>query len=128
MKKRTKIILTILSAISLIVVISVVVIINPFLKSFSLDDYNKELNKFGKEDLILGEVTTVSEAKNEAEKIFSEYYSNDYHVSSKIYSVYYDSTNKAWLVKGNFHILPSGPYIIISAVDGKILALWHEKF
>lgn len=100
---------------------------NPKVESFSLDEYSRFIEQFPR-DVAYGKIETARQAKNAAKKIWKDIYGNSviYHIP---YRVFYEEINQVWLVRGSmFFVILSGPYAIISAEDGKVLAAWHEKF
>ena len=126
MKSRiTLIILAVI--IILICVIGIYCSENPKVGSFSLDEYTDFIEQFPT-DVAYGEIKTAQQAKNAAKEIWRDIYGNSV-IYLIPYRVYYDEINQVWLVRGStFFMIPSGPYAIISAEDGKVLAAWHEKF
>ena len=94
-------------------------------ESFSVEDYSEIIAESSRnvEDSEYGEINNAQEAICVAKQFWKKHYN---YLSC---SVFYDSTNRVWLVKGNkFLIIPSGPYILISEKDGKVLAFWDYKF
>ena len=100
---------------------------NPKVESFSLETYRQEIEQFPREDVI-GKVETAREAKKAARELWKDTYGDSvlYRVP---YRVFFDETNQVWLVTGSWFLtIPGGPHILISAADGEVLAVWHDKF
>lgn len=100
---------------------------------FELTNYSEEIdqynNYFPQDEKIesVGIVTSPSEAKKAAEAIWKEIY-GDSVVHKKPYKVFFDEKNQVWLVLGTVFFMEGGPHILIQKSDGKILAVWHDKF
>ncbi|MBQ8475344.1 MAG: hypothetical protein IJ499_06780 [Clostridia bacterium] len=95
--------------------------------TFKLSDYESYVEQYSS-NRMLGAVDTKEVAIEKAEELWRKVY-GDYSAERKPYAVYYDAENEVWLVEGT---LPSGtlggvPHLIVSKVDGKILALWHDR-
>lgn len=126
MKKRI-LLITLLILITLGCVVAVYRVVNPKVASFSLETYSREIEQFPKEE-VLGKIETPHEAKRAAKEIWKDIYGDS--VTYRVpYRVFYDETNQVWLVTGSWGLInPGGPHILISAADGKVLAVWHDKF
>ncbi len=75
----------------------------------------------------LGPINSASEAKKKAEKEWFKLYGVWKTIGERPYSVFYDSENEVWYVRGT---LPNGIFggttsILMRREDGKVLALWH---
>lgn len=105
------------------------VVDNTTIAPFSIESYDNQLKEFSYDDnRNVGEINTSCEAKKVALTLWRELYGKSV-ISRVSCKVFYDETNQMWLVKGNkYFFIPSGPYALISAKDGKILAVWDEKF
>ena len=108
-------------------VVAIYRLVNPKVESFSLEMYSQEIEQFPKEE-VLGKIETPREVKKAAKEIWKEIYGDS--VAYRVpYHVFYDEANQVWLVTGSWGlIIPGGPHILISATDGKVLAVWHDKF
>ena len=99
-------------------------------RCFSLEDYSEFVDTpIGYQDSHLGKITTASDAKKAAVKVFRDVYADDFLMQTVPYIVSYDSENNVWLVQAGKYFIPEwGAHIIIDASDGKILGLWNYKF
>ncbi|MBO7245869.1 MAG: hypothetical protein J6V56_03800 [Clostridia bacterium] len=94
--------------------------------AFSLDDFQEEM-EWHSADLVLGEVSNAKEAKSMAFEVFK----NEYGFNAFCrfpYRVYFDEQHQAWLVRGSYFFQESGPCILISKSDGRVLAVWDYQF
>ncbi len=94
--------------------------------NFSILNYTRELTEFSSY-IELGEIQNSEEAKNAAEKIWVETFGESVK-NKKPYRVSFDEENQIWLVRGSYLLVPGGPHILIQKEDGKVLAVWHDKF
>ncbi len=97
------------------------------IENFILDEYKQEIATFPPQKSYDSfNISTGEDALAAAETVIADVYDN---VEEKEpYSVYYDESTKAWMVKGS---LPKGmnggvPYVIFNQ-DGEVLAVWHTK-
>ena len=93
---------------------------------FSLDDFREEM-EWHSADLVLGEVSSAKEAKAMALEVFK----NEYGFNAFFrfhYRVYFDEQHQTWLVRGSYFFKESGPCILISKSDGRVLAVWDYQF
>ena len=74
---------------------------------------------------------TPEEVVRSAEKILFEVYGEEQMTQQRPYIVMYDEENESWLISGNSEYLEGAlggvANIIISARDGKLLAIWHGE-
>lgn len=100
---------------------------------FKLDDYNEYIdfynNNFTKEKKVesVGPIDSPQDAKKAAETIWIEVY-GDSVKQKKPYHVRFDEENQVWFVCGTVLFMEGGPNILIQKSDGKILAIWQNKF
>ena len=93
---------------------------------FSLDDFREEM-EWHSADLVLGEVSSAKEAKAMALEVFKNEYG--FNVFFRFpYRVYFDEQHQTWLVRGSYLFQESGPCILISKSDGRVLAVWDYQF
>ena len=103
--------------------------------TFKLADYSEYMadynDYFPTEEMPapFGPINSSKEAKEAAEAIWKEIY-GDSITKRKPYRVFFDEENRVWLVQGSFPVFwtGGGPHILLQKVDGKVLAIWHEKF
>lgn len=95
--------------------------------NFSISQYEDRINNCSF-NVSFGKINNAEEAKKHAETLWIKEYGVEVK-KKKPYVVFYDSNVKAWLVQGSLsHETDGGvPNIIINEVDGKVLALWHDK-
>ena len=99
---------------------------------FSLDEYTEYMETFSSEEF-LGSINTAEVAVEKAEMLWEKRYGKAIIEKVKPFKVCYDKLNEAWLVNGTFHksILTSTKrgtaHIIIRKIDGRVLAVWHDK-
>lgn len=94
--------------------------------AFSLDDFREEM-EWHSSDIVLGEVSNAKEAKSTALKVLKDEYGFDVFFRFP-YRVYFDEQHQTWLVRGSYFFQESGPCILISKSDGKVLAVWDYQF
>ena len=94
--------------------------------SFSLEDFSDEI-QMHPSDRSVGEVATASQMKTKSLEVLTDVYGYDVYFRFP-FCVYFDEENQAWLMRGSFFFEESGPCIIISKADGKVLAVWDYKF
>lgn len=126
MKKR-KLLLLLCCIIGIAITLSIILGVNTRNKSFDLQIYSDELYEHSL-DIMVGEVETAQEAKKVATDIWIDEYGSS--VLFKMpYRVSLDEKNQVWLVQGSaLCFIESGPYILISKSDGRVLAMWDYKF
>ena len=97
------------------------------IKEFSLNEYSDYIQRFPS-DRKTDTVETAKMAKVEAEKIWVEIYGEQVK-NRKPYNVFYDNKSGVWLIKGSLRNGEDGgvPYILIRKLDGRVLAVWHDK-
>ena len=95
---------------------------------FSSSEYNYYIINFPS-DKILGTVDNQEMAKEKAEAVWIEMYGEEIKKEKKPYIVYFDLNSGVWLVTGSLPKNMDGgvPYILIQKLDGKVLAVWHDK-
>ncbi len=94
---------------------------------FRLSDYSDPIERFPSEK-ILGPINSSQVAKKEAEVVWMEIYGESIK-TKKPYEVLFDEANQVWLVQGTLpkNIDGGVPYMLIQKLDGKVLAIWHDK-
>ncbi len=120
--------LSITSAIVVLMLLFISLLSNLFndVTAFSLDDFRDEM-EFHSSDILLGEVSSAKDAKSMALKVLKDEYGLDIYLRFP-YRVYFDEQSKTWLVRGSFFFEESGPCIMISQQDGRVLAVWDYQF
>lgn len=115
-----------------VLLVACIIGISPFYKvrHFSLEDYSEFINPpTWYRESHLGEITTASEARKAAVKVFRDVYADYFLAQTFPYIVSYDSENDVWLVQAGKCFIPQwGAHIILNASDGEILGLWNYKF
>ena len=101
---------------------------NTIPEEFCIDDYKQFIEEF-QSDIVLGSINSAKEAKRQAAIVWSSLYGNSAKYIYQPYVVYFDSSNKIWLVQGSVLFFENGgvPYILFEQETGKVLAVWHEK-
>ncbi len=94
--------------------------------AFSLDDFREEM-EWHSSDIVLGEISSAKEAKSMALKVLKDEYGFVAYLRFP-YRVYFDEQHQTWLVRGSFFFQESGPCILISKSDGRVLAVWDYQF
>lgn len=100
---------------------------NKPLQSFSIEEYSEVIQEYSY-DYSFGEITSASEAKKYAEKLWLELYGLDV-ICEKPYCVSFDPEADVWLVEGD---IPEGVFggvakILIQKSTGNVIAVWHER-
>lgn len=93
---------------------------------FSLDDFRDEM-EWHSSDILLGEIASANEAKAMAFKVLKNEYGFDVFLRFP-YHVYFDEQSQTWLIRGSFFFEESGPCVLISKSDGRVLAIWDYQF
>lgn len=102
-------------------------------KSFQLADYSEYISDYNayfpeeKKIESVGPVDAADDAKKVAEEAWREIY-GDSVTDNKPYKVRFDEEMEVWLVSGTVFFMDGGPHILIQKSDGKVLAVWYEKF
>lgn len=94
--------------------------------TFSISNYSRELTEFSSQ-IELGKIQNSDKAKSAAEKIWTETFGASVK-GKRPYRVSFDEEKHVWLVRGSYLLIPGGPHILIQKKDGKVLAVWHDKF
>ena len=101
--------------------------------SFELADYNEYISHYNayfpaeEKKEPVGYIGSPEDAKKAAEAIWKEIYGKSI-TTKKPYKTFFDEENQVWLVRGTVLFTEGGPHILIQKSDGKILAVWHDKF
>ena len=99
---------------------------------FSLDDYSGHVDAYREDhDRLYGTIETAEDARAVADRILQEEYraKGYYAGTSKPLTVSFDEENQAWLVQATKHIfVKAGVHILLNKEDGRVLAIWMEKF
>ena len=127
MKKKVLIICGLLIVLIFFILLLIKIYTIKNIQEFSISQYKDEIKKFSY-NMSVGNIDNAEEAKNIAENLWTKEYGVKVK-DKKPYIVYYDSTSKVWLVQGSLPNETVGgvPYIIMREIDGKVLALWHDK-
>ena len=116
------------------IIVSILLFINHQankIETFNLSEYNYYLSEF-ESDLLLGSIESQNDLKEKVESVWVDLFGEEVK-KERPYKLYYDSTNKVWLVTGTLNHLPfvvvlgGTAHIIVRESDGKVLAVWHEK-
>ena len=97
------------------------------IKSFSFEDYKEYI--LVRPNTEYGYIASAEEAKNAAEKIWTEIYGEECVKRHKPYEVSFDEASEIWLVMGTLPKYTVGgvPGILIQKNDGKVIGVWHWK-
>lgn len=132
LKKNNRVLLAFIGGVLFIAILCVAYQIvfdkNTVQGEFSIEDYKQFIEEFSS-DIALGSINSAKEAKRQAATIWSSLYGTSAKYIYQPYVVYFDSSNKIWLVKGSVLFRENGgaPYILFEQETGKVLAVWHEK-
>ncbi len=141
MKIKTKawliVIAAIFSAITLYVAVAVVPqfvalnTVHPFSMSenSNIIEQQKDINSGNYSPV--GYIENAVAAKKAADKLFKDF-DVDFQKGTKQYKVYFDEENQVWKVAATVFVINEfvdvGPMVILNKSDGKVIAIWREKF
>ncbi len=134
MRKKYKIAVIVLLTIValLLLAISIRCWVDQWVFEFSLDEYSGHVDTYlGNHDRLYGTIETAEDARAVAERILQEEYraKGYYAGTSKPLTVSFDEEKQVWLVQATKCIfVKAGVHILLNKEDGRVLAIWMDKF